>query len=217
MKFVISDKIFAGFPKLFVGVIVAKNIDNTKTSPEITSLLREIEKEVRAKLSLETIREHPNIATWHEAYKKFGANPKDFRPSNEALARLVLNDRELRNINPLVDLYNYLSLKYTLTLGGEDLDTMQGDLLLDYATGEEDFIPLGEAENDSPKVGEVIYKDSLGVICRRWNWREGDRTKLTESTKNTVLVAEGLPPIENSVIKKATEELAELVKKYCGG
>lgn len=217
MKFAISPQIFQDFPGLFVSVIVAKNINNKETIPEFANLLREVEVSLKEKLKLEEVTAHPHIATWREAYKKFGSNPRDFRPSNEALARIVLNGRQIRNINPLVDLYNYISLKYILTLGGEDTDTIQGDLALGYASGTEQFIPLGQAENDPPKNGEVVYKDNLGVICRRWNWREGDRTKLTKGTKNSILVIEGLPPIDRSVIIKAAEELSGLIKQYCGG
>lgn len=61
------------------------------------------------------------------------------------------------------------------------------------------------------------YKDDIGVLCRRWNWREGERTMLREDTKNAVLVIESLAPIPQSVAENATNELAELVKKYCGG
>ena len=60
---------------------------------------------------------------------------------------------------------------------------------------------MGGEENDPPKLGEVIYRDDLGVICRRWNWREGERTKITKDTKNAVVVIESIAsiPIENAV------------------
>ena len=63
----------------------------------------------------------------------------------------------------------------------------------------------------------LIYKDNNGAICRRWNWKEADRTKLTEQTKNCILVIEALPPVDEQELKQATDELASLVKKYCGG
>lgn len=217
MRFKIEQSILEDYPRLVVGVVIAHDVDNSSANEEIARMLKTIQEDTRNRFSGVDLSQHPHILPWQEAYAKFGAKPKDYRCSSEALIRMVVNGRDLRSINKLVDLYNYISLKYVLTLGGEDLDAMKGDLVLAYAEGNESFIPLGSDANDPPAVGEVVYKDDEGVICRRWNWREGDRTKLTESTKNVVLVAEGLPPIERNVVENATKELAELVRKYCGG
>src|SRR5204863_3149443 len=115
-------------------------------------------------------------------------------------------------------LYNTISLKYLLPAGGEDLDTMRGDLELAVAgESEPEVILLGESVAHRPEVGEVIYKDSVGAICRRWNWKEADRTKLTFDTKNAFLVIEALPPVPRNSVEAAINELADLVKQYCGG
>jgi len=76
---------------------------------------------------------------------------------------------------------------------------------------------LGESEVQSPYENEVIYKDDIGTICRRWNWKEVDRTKLTEDAQNAVLVIEGLSGVDKSVVVKAIEELEELIRIHCGG
>ena len=76
---------------------------------------------------------------------------------------------------------------------------------------------LGEPEDRAPKAGEVIYKDNVGAICRRWNWKEADRTKFTEATKNAVIVIEGLPPVFRIQIENILKELAALIVEYCGG
>ncbi|MBI4039070.1 hypothetical protein HY384_03885 [Candidatus Daviesbacteria bacterium] len=214
MKFKINPKIFEEFDKPVIGVIIAKSINNKDNDPEISKLIREAETAQRKKLSGIDISTHSHITPWREAYRKFGSKPRDFRCSAEALSRVVLRGSEIRKINPLVDLYNLISIKYILPVGAEDLDKMEGDLKLTFADGTEDYIPLGEEENDPPKPGEVIYRDDLGVICRRWNWREGDRTKITGETKNAVAVIESIASIS---IKEAIEELAKLIKKYCGG
>lgn len=217
MKFRIDDKIFEDFDKPFIGVVVASGINNQSSNPEIGKLLREAEKQLRKQFEGVEVSEHPYIVPWREAYRKFGSKPRDFRSSIEALSRIVLKGSEIRNINKLVDLYNLISIKYILPVGGEDLNKMKGDLILGYAKGDEKYSALGEEENDPPKLGEVIYKDDIGVICRRWNWREADRTKLTKDTQNTILVIESLSPIPQDIAEKSTKELRELVKKFCGG
>ena len=110
--------------------------------------------------------------------------------------RRTLKGEPIRPILPLVDIYNAVSLEHLLPVGGEDLDSIEGDLRLTRASESEPPVRLlGEAEERAPKPGEVIYTDDRGAICRRWNWKEADRTKLTESTRTAVLVLEALPPM----------------------
>ena len=218
MKFIIKKEIFNHFKDFITGVILIKKADNKRESPEINEILRDAEnKAINDFSQFESPSRHPNIIPWRQAYKKFGSDPHAYRCSSEALVRQVLKGNKIRHINKLVDLYNYISLKYIIPVGGEDLAKVKGDLVLDFARGDEPFVRLGGTENESPLSGEVVYKDEEGVLCRRWNWREADRTKLTEDTKNAVIVVEGLLPIQKETIETATKELADLIKKYCGG
>jgi len=218
MELIIQPKIFQTFPDLVIGIVTANNINNQGESEEINQLLRTAEKNIsREFINLEAPSKHPKILTWRQAYKKFGSNPQNFRSSIEALARRVLKGGQLQHINKLVDLYNYISLKYLVPVGGEDINSIKGNIILGFAQGYESFIRLGGTENEPPKAGEVIYKDDTGVICRRWNWREAERTKLTEQTTSAILVIEGLAPLNKELITQATKDLADLVKQYCGG
>ena len=164
------------------------------------------------------IVEQPFIIPWREAYRKFGAKPKDYPSSIENLLRRTFKGEQVRHINKLVDIYNVISLKYLVPVGGEDLAKIEGNVLLTFAgDNETPVVLLGEQEARPPYPNEVIYKDNQGTICRRWNWKEVDRTKLTEQTVNAFIVIEGLPPIDREKIQKAVTELVELIKKYCGG
>ncbi len=213
-----TPEIFSRFPDVVLGVIVARDIDNTEESEEIAVALRQEEARVREMFASQVIPEHPHIAPWREAYRKFGAKPKDHPSSIENLVRRVAKGHAVPRINPLVDLYNTISLRYLLPAGGEDLDRTQGDILLTLAG--EDEAPaklLGEPEARPPYPGEVIYKDDLGTLCRRWNWKEADRTKLTPQTRRAILVLEGLPPVGAREIEEATSALAALIHAHCGG
>jgi DNA/RNA-binding domain of Phe-tRNA-synthetase-like protein len=218
MKLVITDTIFADFPELVLGVVILHNIDNSQNKPEITELLRQAEATLSGKFGGAPVIEHPFIATWRDAYRKFGAKPKDYPSSVENLARRVFNGAALGHINNLVSLYNTISLRYIVPVGGEDLDHITGDVQLTRAGNNESAVYLlGEKEARAPHAGEIIYKDEVGAICRRWNWKEADRTKLTQATKNAFLVIEALPPVTRETVDLAIHELAELVKQYCGG
>lgn len=201
-----------------VGVIYAMGINNTEEVSDIDGLFAEAAIGLKQSFEgLENPGQHPTIAAWRAAYKKFGADPKKYRSSVEALVRRVLRDEPLPRINTLVDLYNYMSIKHALPLGGENIDAINGNLSLAYADGTENFIVLNGVENDPPEKGEVVYKDDLGVICRRWNWREADRTKLTKETTNAVIVIDAIPPTSEATVTQVTEDFSVLIQKYCGG
>ena len=218
MKLLITDSIFDDFPELVLGVVILHNIDNSQDRAEISEMLRQAEAALPGKFGSTPVIEHPYIATWREAYRKFGAKPKNYPSSVENLTRRVLNGATIGHINNLVSLYNTISLRHILPVGGEDLDKIVGDVLLTRASNNEPPVfLLGESEARPPHAGEIIYKDDAGAICRRWNWKEADRTKLTQETKNAFLVIEALVPVPRATVETAIRELADFVKQYCGG
>jgi DNA/RNA-binding domain of Phe-tRNA-synthetase-like protein len=195
-KFRVDESIFNVFPDVILGIIIARNINNSGERAEIISALRQEEAKTVERFAAISISEHPQIAPWREAYRKFGAKPKDYPSSVENLIKRVSKGYSLPHINLLVDIYNGISLGHIVPVGGEDLDKIEGDIQLVFANDHETAIRLlGEREERAPKPGEVIYKDNSGAICRRWNWKEADRTKFTDATKNAVIVIEGLPPV----------------------
>ncbi len=217
MTFRISSEIFGAFPDLALGVLVGRGIDNRGYSAEIGDLIRRRQEEIRIQFSLEEVSELPHIRSWRNAYASFGAKPKKHRSSVENLLRMTLEGRDLRPINKVVDIYNCVSLLHLVPVGGDDLARVEGDIVLRFARGDESFRPLGSEEVQTARQGEVIYADDEEVLCRRWNWRESEKTRMTEGTRDVLLVSEGLVPVTAEDMSKIVEDLARLVEKYCGG
>ncbi|MFH1211765.1 MAG: phenylalanine--tRNA ligase beta subunit-related protein [Candidatus Woesearchaeota archaeon] len=216
MKFIIEPEIFRRFPDLIIGVLVAKNLNNESSEQRILDELRNAEISIKEKFSTETLSQAPRIDCWRKAYSSFGAKPKENKSSVESLYRMVLQEKNIKHINKLVDIYNLISLKHMLPAGGEDTDKAKGDIRLAFAgENEPAVLLLGDTEPRPPHKGEIIYKDDISAICRRWNWREADRTKLTEETKNCIIVIEGLSPANKEDISAALKELQGLIKKFC--
>lgn len=214
----VDPQIFARFPGVLVGVVVARGVDNRTPRPELGNELRRAERSARERLGSGPVIDHDRIAPWREAYRAFGAKPSKYRSSIEALLRRVLSGEELPGINPLVDLYNRVSLDHLLPAGGEDLDALAGTLRLRFAgEGEPAVELLGDPAARSPDPGEVIYADDAGAVCRRWNWREADRTKLTAVTRDALLVLEALPPARLCELEAALVDLAGSVETLLGG
>jgi DNA/RNA-binding domain of Phe-tRNA-synthetase-like protein len=55
------------------------------------------------------------------------------------------------------------------------------------ATGDEPF------DDEHPRPGEIVWADTLGVTCRRWNWRQCTRTRLVEGTTRAYFLFDALP------------------------
>jgi len=215
MHFTIHDDFWQLFPNARIGVVLARDLDNTAAEHAgIAALLAAAVAAASAGLG-DDIATHPAIAPWRQAYQRFGAKPSKYRSSIESLLRSARSQR-IRRANPLVDLYNTVSLTHMLPCGGEDLAAVRGDIRLGLAAGGEHFVPLGAQEPEPPQPGEVIYRDDVGVICRCWNWREADRTKLTPATTDAFLCIEALPPSGAPQLCAACTDLAVLVQTHLG-
>ncbi|MFH1448508.1 MAG: phenylalanine--tRNA ligase beta subunit-related protein [Candidatus Micrarchaeota archaeon] len=217
MKFKIDSKIFEKFPDLNIGIVTAKGIDNQGNNKEIIDQISENMKEIRSTFNTGTLSQNPKIDSWRKAYSSFGAKPKKYRCSVENLYRMILEGMDLRHINKVVDIYNYISIKNIIPVGGDDTDKIDGNIILKFAHGNESFTGLNSEETKNPKEGEVVYVDDKEVLCRRWNWRECDKSKMTEETKNVALVVEGLPPVTKEEVETIINELSGLVQTFCGG
>ncbi|MEG0774069.1 B3/4 domain-containing protein [Clostridium sp.] len=216
-KFVIKDEFWSLFPSARIGVVVCHDIDNTiKDEAAYKEMLLSSEKEALKYLQNAEFSGNEVIKVWREAFQKFKTK-KGARSSIEALLKRIHNGNHLGTINPLVDIYNSISLRYALPCGGEDMDKFSGDITLTKAVGNEEFVTLGTDKNEPPYEGEIIYKDNEGAICRCWNWRESVRTMLTENTKNAFLCIELVDEKRTEEFENALKDLEKIVQDCLGG
>ena len=215
-KIIVDREFWDVFPDAQLNVMIVKNIDNHCLEDEqkyFTGLLHEASIEAKKYLSNESFSQNPVIDEWRKAFSQFKTK-KGARSSIEALLKRVSQDKAFSPINPLVDIYNSISLKYAVPCGGEDLHLINGDLHLGKAKGGESFLPLG-ADDDSPALPEeIIYYDTEGAICRCLNWREAQRTMLTEDTTNAILVMESINEGQAQRANRAMAEMKERIGYY---
>lgn len=216
-KFVMEKDFLEIFPDAKIGILVCRGIDNhTKDENCYADYLAEAQREAGKHITNPEFTENPIIRTWRDAFYKFKTK-KGARCSIEALLKRVSKGGEIGCINPLVDIYNGISLKYGVPVGGEDIDKFQGDNRLTVADGSEEFITYGSDKSEPPYPGEVVYKDDGGAICRCFNWRESVRTMLTEDTVNAFMCIETVSGERDDVLDAALDELKTLIEKELGG
>lgn len=217
-KFVVEDAFWQLFPDCHIGVVTVFGMNPAPPAErlaDIGALLEQSNREAPKYLTEATFSDNPVVAVWREAYRKFKTK-KGVRSSIEALLKRV-DKGGVGPIIPLVDLYNSVSLRYALPCGGEDIGAIEGDLRLTVTAGGDDFLALGDEQSDPTLPGEVCYLDSAGAVCRCWNWRDGQRTMLTESTTDAILLIESVDPARAEDLEAALQALAEGISEYFGG
>ena len=160
-----------------------------------------------------------HLAAWDEVFKAFGAKPKRTPCSASALRKRVMRDGSLPPLDPVVDIYNAISIRYAIPVGGENLAAYSGAPRLTLADGSEPFDTFKEGEPvvENPEPGEVIWRDDLGVTCRRWNWRQGIRTRLDSQAQSMWFILESLPSMPLAALQEAGDELVSNLQKLMPG
>lgn len=211
-KIIIEKGVFNIFPGFKRGLVIVSDMRNQGSNQEIEEML-----ENQRLLRQGTPLDHEDISAWDEIHRKFGSNPNKFPPSIKSLIKRVQRGDRIPFVNPAVALFNYISLKYILPCGGDDLETIKGNLRLGMAKGDEEFVPLGGSEIENPIPGEIIYYDDQTkmVMCRKWNWRNGDFSKILETTRKVVINIDGAETVPESRVIEARDELARLLEKFC--
>lgn len=192
MRFSVEDRLFSLFPGLKIGVFICR-VDNTHYGED---RLGPVVSRLKSSFPYERPQEHPNIKVWRDAYKKLGISPSKYYSSIEAIVRRILKAGDFPRINPVVDLYNSISIKYLVPMGGHAIEPIEGNIYLGFADGSEPFFSMETGEKEVVEKGEVVYKDDKEVLTRRWVWRQCNKDKVTENTKTVFIpvdIMDGLP------------------------
>jgi DNA/RNA-binding domain of Phe-tRNA-synthetase-like protein len=195
-------------PDFRVALIAADGLEPAASDDVADQLVAAAESSAREQLKVQPAEDLPHTAAWRDAYRAFGARPQRTRSSLEALLRRA--DDGLPRVNRLTDIYNALSVLHRVPIGGEDLARYSGAPRLVRASGDEEFdtAVAGESVVEHPEAGEVIWRDDLGVTCRRWNWRQCRRTQLTETTTSALFILDALGPLDDEALEAAADDLA---------
>lgn len=213
----IQDPIFETFPDFRRGIVVAENMNNTGGSAELEEILTQaVDQAGQNPIDLKT---DPRILVWSDAHRRFRSNPNKFPPAHLALLKRVQKPgARIPFINKVVAIMNDNSIRAAMPVGGDDLNQAGRVLELCFATGSEHFAPLNDPEKmETPDQGEIVYLDSETnqVMCRRWNWRNGYHTRVTENTKAMVMNIDALGPDSESKAAAVRDRVASMLEEYC--
>lgn len=213
----IQTTLFDEYPTFRRGIVIATNMDNQDPSHELEEILdKTIAQAAQQPIDLKT---DPRTAAWNEAHRQFGSNPNKFPPAHCALLKRVQKPgARIPFINKVVAIMNINSIRDAIPVGGDDILRAGGSFELRYAEGRENFTPLGSPDmTEKPVPGEVIYvvPESKEVMCRRWNWRNGHKTRIIEDTRAIVMNIDGLGEDSEARAIDTRDRVAQMLAEHC--
>jgi DNA/RNA-binding domain of Phe-tRNA-synthetase-like protein len=116
------------------------------------------------------------------------------------------------HVNPVVDAYNAVSLRYLVPMGALDLDKIHGDIVLRYGQSGETAELLGMDKPVDVTPSQVVYADQERILTWLWNHRDAAATAVSEDSKQAVFFADSLlgPELADKAIQELAKQLQSL-------
>ena len=216
MNLKIDTQLKTRFPDLTVLTCNVKDVKVEKQNFELEKFKDEIMKHVREKYDLDSVKNLPTFRAYRDFFWRVGIDPTKNRPAAEALIRRILGGRTIPRINTLVDAYNLASIKTEIALAAFDADKLKGELLMRFAEKGEKFLGIGMEKPMLLQGGEIVVSDSEKLVAI-YPYRDADSTKITEKTKNVMLLVCGVPGIGEETLQNAAQVALEYITRFCHG
>jgi len=207
MKITISQTIKEAFPELTLAIITCEVV-NTSTSEGLWSEIEAEVLKVSSTFTLQEINKRPQIEATRKAYKVLGKDPNRYRPSAEALCRRIVRSIPIYKVSSLVDIINLVSIRSGFSIGGFDIDKIQGDIELRVGTNQDVFEAIGRGLLNVE--GLPLYRDKIGGIGTPTS--DNERTKISEDTTNLLMILNGYSGKEG--LQEAIHHAIQLLTDY---
>ncbi|RLG56051.1 MAG: hypothetical protein DRN99_00715 [Thermoproteota archaeon] len=203
------------FKGLSIALAIVQDVSVVRRQPEVDELRRSIEEKVRASYTLSSLKDVPYIRAYRDFFWRMGIDPTKHRPASEALIRRILRGQSIPRILNVVDLYNIASVETLVTMSAYDLEKVSPPLSIRFAKPSEEVVLIG-ARRMKLTGHELVLADSEKVLCV-YVHGDVDECKVTEDTRNLLLVAYGAPGVSPSSVREGLEKAVGYIIKYAGG
>jgi DNA/RNA-binding domain of Phe-tRNA-synthetase-like protein len=216
MRLKIDSELKTAFLDLTVLAFHINGVKIQKRDTELEKFKVTVTQQIRNEYDLNTVKDHPTFRAYRDFFWSIKIDPTKIRPAAEALIRRILAGKTLPCINTLVDAYNLASIKTRIALATFDADKLEGDLLTRFAKEGEQFSGIGMEKPLILRGGEIVVSDKEKLVAI-YPYRDADNTKVTEKTKNIMMVVCGVPSVHKQDLEKASDLAQEYVTRFCGG
>lgn len=215
--FRIDQAVFDIFPNARFAAVVARGVNNRGENPAVADLLDEAVEQIRERFGGGDPKSDPRIAVWREAFGSRGWTPSKYLSSIEALVRRIAKGGDMPRISPAVDLANSVSLSLLVPIGAHDLGTAPNGIDVRLANPTDRFEPMGDAPDESPDEGEIVYVHENDIRTRRWVWRQSRSGLVSPQTTDFLFPIDGFAPVTDQAVNEAAERLARRIPELLGG
>ena len=221
--FEVTSRWRSTYPDAHAGVLVMRAVSNPVHHAALESQKTALEQELRKQFSGQdraAIASHPILRAYAEYYRQF----KKTYHIQLQLESIVLKGKSIPSVAALVEAMFMAEMKDMLLTAGHDLDVLQLPLLLDVATGTEQYTLL-HGEQLTLKAGDMMISDQVGVISSIVHGPD-QRTQIRPETRNVIFtvyaptgiseqsVAQHLQSIKENVLLFAPQAQVELFQIY---
>lgn len=139
----ISEALKTRCPHLQLGILQS----NVKVTNDTTALWEVINATIEERIATlqetSSIAQLPAIQSSRKGYKACGKDPARYRPSAESLLRRVIKGKGLYRVNNVVDLLNLVSIRHGYSIGGFDLEKIEGPIVAGIGKANEPYEGIG--------------------------------------------------------------------------
>lgn len=215
-QFVIDEGVKAAFPDLTVLVVQINNVNVQSSGLKLEEFKKLVMEETRQFYDAETLKDRPVLRAYRDFFWRVNVDPTKIRPAAEALIRRVVVGNPLPRINTLVDAYNLASIKTEVAVAAFDADNLRGDLIMRFAKKGEKFHGIGMNKPLHLQGSEIVVQDAEKLVAV-YPYRDSEDSKVSEATKNVLLLFCGVPGITEEKLLEAMKVTVDYVTRFCGG
>lgn len=203
----IDNKLLSVFSNVKIGYVIA----DVKVDSSYDRLKDEIKiniENIFDKMTVEDVRENIVIKSTKNAYRKLGKDPNRYRPAAESLLRRVVQGKGLYEINNVVDLLNFISIKTGFSICGYDYNKIKGNIKLKIGENEI-YEGIGRGELNIENL--PVFVDDIGLFGSLTS--DSVRTMIDDETTKILFL---FPVFENldEELKEVISQCVEMFEKH---
>ena len=181
----------------------------------LDSEIAAVEAELRCAYDRAAIKDIGTLRRQRDFFWQLGVDPTKVRPASEALLRRIVQGKSRPRISPIVDAYNLASVKTLLTFSAFDAARIEPPLRVRFAQPDEEMLLIG------PRMKrlsgrELVLTDAARILCV-YVHGDADATKVTDATRDVLLVAYGIPGVSDAELEEGLSVAARYILQFTGG
>ena len=173
----------------------------------IDEKIKELEKSINEKYSLEQVLQIPSIKNARDSYKKLGKDPSRYRLACESLFRRLVKGNGLYRVSNVVDAGNVLSIELAKSTAVLDYDKLQGDIHIRIGTNDDIYYGIGRGLINVTNI--PLYVDEVSPFGSPTS--DTERTSITDATTKILLMVICFDELDKDIIEEIS---LNTYKKY---